>query len=112
MGIKHYQVAVQNIYAANLSRISNEVKQQITTDRLPGGTQKSEAVYVELAVSKMKQAIKTGLANEVSLVGINGKANASFSLHSIDYFESTKEDKILIKVEGNENGKKLFLVRR
>jgi hypothetical protein len=109
MGIKHYQVAVQNLYSANLATVSNEVKQQISLDRQPGKTLQSNAYYVGLGVSKMKTAIKNGLLNEKLTVSIDGKSNSNFSIHSIDYFETTKDNKILIKVVGEENGKKTIL---
>ncbi|MFZ7945575.1 hypothetical protein [Neobacillus sp. 19] len=104
MGITYYQVAVQNVYAAKIATINDEVKKQIADDRLKGSL-KSNDEYVKLGVSKMKEAIKLGIASEKSKVIIDGKPNSSYSISEINYFEDTKENKILLKVVGNENGK-------
>jgi hypothetical protein len=108
MGITYYQAAVQNIYAANISTISDQVKQQIITD-LQNKSLKSSDYYVQLGVSKMKDAIQSGLLTEKSPVSIDGRTNSTFSISSVDYFRTTQDNKIVIKVTGTENGKSTVL---
>jgi hypothetical protein len=114
MGITHYQVAVQNIYEANIGPISTQVKNQIAVDRNLGlinntSTSKKSEDYVNLGISLMKTAIKNGLTNEQQSISIDGKSNASFSLVEKDFFLSTNDKKIFLKVKGDENGKTTFL---
>jgi hypothetical protein len=108
MGITYYQASVQNIYGANISTISDQVIQQITNDRKIGNL-KSSDYYVKLGVSSMKQAIQSGLEKEKKLITIDDKPNLSFSINDIDYYRTTQDNKILLKVIGNGDGKTTIL---
>jgi hypothetical protein len=108
MGISNYQVAVQNIYAANVATVTNQMKTKISSDREANTLQK-EDFYIDLGVSKMKDAIQTGLAAEKNTVFIDGRTNSSFSVDSVNYFRDTKDRKIVLTVKGNENGKTTML---
>ncbi|MEH6956302.1 hypothetical protein [Neobacillus drentensis] len=108
MGISNYQVAVQNIYSANVPAITAQMKTKISSDRQANTLQKEE-FYIDLGVSKMKEAIQAGLALEKSPVFIDGRTTSSFSIDSINYFLPNKDRKILFTVKGNENGKTTVL---
>lgn len=107
MGISYYQVAVQNIYEANKQSVNDQVKARIEQDRATG--LKTEDYYVSLGVSLMKEAIRQGLASERSSVSLEGKPNSSFSIQESNYFDVSKDKKILLKINGVENGKSTTL---
>jgi hypothetical protein len=110
MGMTHFEAAVQNIYAANQQTISNTVKQAILSDRNSISGTKDRTVYINQGVSLMSAAIKQGLANEQQSISIEGRTNSSFSLYSVsEYTDSAGNQKIILKVKGNENGKSTIL---
>ncbi|MDR6122185.1 type II secretory pathway pseudopilin PulG [Bacillus sp. SLBN-46] len=108
MGMTQYQVAVQNIYEIKKQQISDEVKAQIELDRSAKNLQSND-YYVNLGISKMKSAIKSGLQNELSTVTIDGKSNTSYTIIEKNFYETTQEPKVLLKVQGNQNGKTTVL---
>ncbi|MEH7304935.1 hypothetical protein [Neobacillus drentensis] len=107
MGISYYQVAVQNIYEANKQAVNDQVKATIERDRATG--LKTETYYVDLGVSLMKEAIRQGLASERSSVTLEGKPHSTFSIQESNYFDVSKDKKILLKINGVENGKSTTL---
>lgn len=107
MGITYYQVAVQNIYETNKQAVNDQVKATIERDRAT--VLRTEDYYVNLGVSLMKEAIRQGLASERSSVSLEGKPNSSFSIQESNYFDVSKDKKILLKINGVENGKSTTL---
>jgi hypothetical protein len=108
MGMTHFEAAVQNIYAANQQTISNTIKQTITNDRNKGII-KDSTEYINQGISLMKSAIKLGIDKEQASISIDGRTSSSFSKYSVDYYETTGEPKILLKIKGLENGKSTIL---
>jgi hypothetical protein len=108
MGLTQYQVAVQNIYELKKQQISDEIKAQIASDRSANKLQNKD-YYVNLGITKMKNAIKTGLQNELATVLVDGKTNSSYTIIERNFYETTQEPKILLKVQGNQNGKTTIL---
>lgn len=108
MGISYYQIAIQNIYETNKQAVNNQVKATIETDRTANKLN-SETYYVNLGVTLMKEAIRQGLTSVQSTVTLEGRPNSSFSIQESNYYDVTKEKKILLKIKGVENGKSTIL---